>query len=105
TETADDDPAAVGRGLGPGDEPVASEKTAGISEALSGEPPEEDPARGYPSRLLTRGSVFRRRHRLHGPLVLYGGRIDPGKGCEELIEYFYAYISDRGETHHHLCGV
>ena len=29
-------------------------------------------------------SVFRRRHRLHGPFALYGGRIDPGKGCEEL---------------------
>ena len=35
-----------------------------------------------------RGAVFRRRHRLYGPIVLYGGRIDPGKGCEELIEYF-----------------
>ena len=38
--------------------------------------------------LAHRGSTFRRRHRLHGPFLLYGGRIDPGKGCEELIEYF-----------------
>ena len=38
--------------------------------------------------LAERGSMFRRRHRLHGPLALYGGRIAPGKGCEELIESF-----------------
>ena len=38
--------------------------------------------------------MFRRRHRLHGPFVLYGGRIDPGKGCEELIEYFSTYVQD-----------
>ena len=37
--------------------------------------------------------MFRRRHRLHGQLALYGGRIDPGKGCEELIEYFSGYIA------------
>ena len=36
--------------------------------------------------------MFRRRHRLHGPFALYGGRIDPGKGCEELIEYFSSYV-------------
>src|SRR5213079_957874 len=52
----------------------------------------------FPSHLIARGAVFRRRHRLHGPMVLYGGRIDPGKGCEELIEYFNAYISDGGAT-------
>ncbi|MGH9158918.1 MAG: glycosyltransferase family 4 protein [Vicinamibacteraceae bacterium] len=45
-----------------------------------------------------RGSTFRRRHRLYGPLLLYGGRIDPGKGCEELFEYFSAYETDGGEA-------
>ena len=33
-------------------------------------------------------NAFRRRHRIHNPFALYGGRIDPGKGCEELLEYF-----------------
>ena len=51
----------------------------------------------FPSHLLARGTVFRRRHRLYGPIVLYGGRIDPGKGCEELIEYFSSYAREGGE--------
>jgi len=42
--------------------------------------------------------VFRRRHRLYGPMVLYGGRIDPGKGCEELIQYFTQYVKDGGDA-------
>ena len=29
---------------------------------------------------------------MHDPFVLYGGRIDPGKGCEELLEYFQTYV-------------
>lgn len=56
-------------------------------------------------RLSERGAAFRRRHRLHGPLALYGGRIDPGKGCEELIEYFSNYVSGGGEASLVLMGV
>ena len=48
-----------------------------------------------PPHIAERGAVFRRRHRLHGPFALYGGRIDPGKGCEELIEYFSGYVGRR----------
>jgi glycosyltransferase involved in cell wall biosynthesis len=59
----------------------------------------------FPSHLTSRGAVFRRRHRLHGPMLLYGGRIDPGKGCEELIEYFNAYVSDGGDATLALMGV
>ena len=66
---------------------------------------DEEVARDYPSHLLSRGSVFRRRHRLHGPLALYGGRIDPGKGCEELIEYFSAYVKEGGDATLALMGV
>jgi glycosyltransferase involved in cell wall biosynthesis len=42
---------------------------------------------------------------LYGPLVLYGGRIDPGKGCEELLEYFNAYIKEGGDATLALMGV
>jgi glycosyltransferase involved in cell wall biosynthesis len=74
-----------------------------------GENGEEDAAetvaREFPSHLLARGAVFRRRHRLHGPIVLYGGRIDPGKGCEELIEYFSSYVKDGGDATLALMGV
>ena len=52
-----------------------------------------------------RGAVFRRRHRLFGPFVLFGGRIDPGKGCEELIEYFGSYTAEQGDATLALMGV
>ena len=63
-----------------------------------------DDADYFPSHLMARGSVFKRRHRLHGPIVLYGGRIDPGKGCEELLEYFGAYAKEGGEATLALMG-
>jgi glycosyltransferase involved in cell wall biosynthesis len=63
------------------------------------------PAHDFPSHLIARGAVFRRRHRLHGPIVLYGGRIDPGKGCEELIQYFSEYVKEGGDATLTLMGV
>lgn len=63
------------------------------------------PVRELPSHLTSRGTVFRRRHRLYGPMALYGGRIDPGKGCEELIEYFSEYVKDGGDATLALMGV
>jgi len=50
-------------------------------------------------------NAFRRRHRMHDPFLLYGGRIDPGKGCEELLEYFQAYVKDGGTANLMLMGV
>ena len=58
-----------------------------------------------PPHITERGAMFRRRHRLHGQLALYGGRIDPGKGCEELIEYFSGYIAEGGDASLVLMGV
>ena len=66
---------------------------------------DEVAGREFPSHLLARGAVFRRRHRLYGPIILYGGRIDPGKGCEELFEYFASYVKEGGDATLALMGV
>lgn len=70
-----------------------------------GTPAEDQARQEFPSHLLARGAVFRRRHRLYGSVVLYGGRIDPGKGCEELIEYFSSYVQEGGNATLALMGV
>jgi glycosyltransferase involved in cell wall biosynthesis len=75
---------------------------AGSSEE-EGAPDDSSPT--FRPHLAHRGAIFRRRHRLHGPFVLYGGRIDPGKGCEELIEYFSAYVQESGDASLVLMGV
>ena len=70
-------------------------------------PPDEGDADSptFRPHLAQRGTTFRRRHRLHGPIALYGGRIDPGKGCEELIEYFSSYVNGGGDASLVLMGV
>jgi glycosyltransferase involved in cell wall biosynthesis len=83
----------------------AEEVVAGDDDASQTAPGTEESPATFPSHLLARGAVFRRRHRLHGPIVLYGGRIDPGKGCEELFEYFGSYASEGGEGMLVLMGV
>jgi glycosyltransferase involved in cell wall biosynthesis len=65
----------------------------------------DDDSPSFRPHLAHRGAIFKRRHRLHGPIALYGGRIDPGKGCEELIEYFSAYVEDGGDSSLVLMGV
>ena len=93
------------------DERNASEtggsETGGAEKGGSEEdaPPPDDSSPSYRPHLAHRGSMFRRRHRLHGPFVLYGGRIDPGKGCEELIEYFSSYVGEAGDASLVLMGV
>jgi glycosyltransferase involved in cell wall biosynthesis len=57
------------------------------------------------AQLKARGISFRRRHRLHGQFLLYGGRIDAGKGCEELLEYFTSYKEQGGDAALVLMGV
>ena len=67
---------------------------------------EEPQAEGEsPSSFGGRGAAFRRRHKLHGPMALYGGRIEKGKGCEELVEYFRTYHAEGGEAQLALMGV
>ena len=67
--------------------------------------PDEERPPSWRPHLAGRGVLFKRRHRLHGSLALYGGRIDAGKGCEELIEYFSSYVHDGGEASLILMGV
>jgi glycosyltransferase involved in cell wall biosynthesis len=57
------------------------------------------------AQVRSRGTSFRRRHRLHGDFLLYGGRIDAGKGCEELLEYFTSYKEQGGDALLVLMGV
>jgi glycosyltransferase involved in cell wall biosynthesis len=57
------------------------------------------------ARLKLRGVAFRRRHRLMGDFLLYGGRIDPGKGCEELLEYFTSLKEQGSDATLVLMGV
>jgi glycosyltransferase involved in cell wall biosynthesis len=88
----------------PGDE-AANDEPASPRSDEAARTDESAPAREFPSHLTSRGAVFRRRHRLHGPVVLYGGRIDPGKGCEELLQYFGEYVGAGGEATLALMGV
>jgi glycosyltransferase involved in cell wall biosynthesis len=57
-----------------------------------------------PAHIEGPANAFRRRHRMHDPFLLYGGRIDPGKGCEELLEYFQTYIKEGGDATLMLMG-
>ena len=67
--------------------------------------PDDERSPAWRPHLAGRGVLFKRRHRLHGALALYGGRIDPGKGCEELIEDFSSYVKDGGDASLVLMGV
>lgn len=58
-----------------------------------------------PPHLEGPANAFRRRRRIHGAFALYGGRIDPGKGCEELLEYFQAFLKEGGDASLLLMGV
>jgi glycosyltransferase involved in cell wall biosynthesis len=57
------------------------------------------------SYLEGRGVPFRRRHRLYGPFALYGGRVEPDNGCEEMLEYFDTFAASDGDTSLALMGV
>ena len=60
----------------------------------SGAPQETAEAPDY---LAGRGIPFRRRHRLHGPFALYGGRVEANNGCEEMLEYFDSFAHGDGD--------
>ena len=66
------------------------------------ERPPSDPSA---SPLSARGAVFRRRHRLYGPIVLFGGRVEPGRGCEEMLDYFAGHAESDGGASLVLMGL
>ncbi len=96
--------------LGPPQDPVVSTQSAedvdvqaDAEAAVTADEPVA--GNGVSSSSNVRGAVFRRRHRLYDSFALYGGRIDAGKGCEELIEYFSSYADEQGDATLALMGV
>jgi glycosyltransferase involved in cell wall biosynthesis len=53
---------------------------------------------GEAGHLYGRGVPFRRRHRLYGAFALYGGRVEPDNGTEEMLEYFASQTDADGGT-------
>ena len=86
-------------------QPYAPDSNAEEDTSAPEEPAPEESSPTFRPHLAQRGTIFRRRHRLHGPFALYGGRIDPGKGCEELIEYFSTYVQEGGDASLVLMGI
>ena len=80
----------------PADAPVRDDEAPADADAEAIEETEYLGGRGIP---------FRRRHRLYGPIALYGGRVEPDNGCEEMLEYFDGYAAADGDTALVLMGV
>ena len=78
----------------PADSMPADDEKGGLSEDAAAHDP-----------LAGRGVPFRRRHRLYGRFALYGGRVEPDNGCEEMFEYFDSYAAADGDTSLVLMGV
>jgi len=74
-----------------------------VRDADEGVAPEEPVL--VPDYLSGRGVPFRRRHRLHGPFAIYGGRVDSRNGCEEMLEYFDSALTADCEPALVLMGV
>jgi len=47
---------------------------------------------------------FRGRYGIWSPYILYAGRIEPGKGCQELIDYFMMYSRKSSDLNLVLIG-
>jgi glycosyltransferase involved in cell wall biosynthesis len=85
--------------------PSSEAVVAAVDDETAAQEPESREDVDVFAKLKARGVAFRRRHRLYGDFLLYGGRIDPGKGCEELLEYFTSYKEHDGEASLVLMGV
>jgi glycosyltransferase involved in cell wall biosynthesis len=50
------------------------------------------------------GSAAYAKYRILSPYILYAGRIEPGKGCAELLDYFVRYGARRSDLNLVLIG-
>ena len=96
--------------VGIGVEPPQQQSYPRHQQDPADNPPTDDEgpleATEAPLEYLTgRGIPFRRRHRLYGSFVMYGGRVEPDNGCEEMLEYFDSYSAQNGDTALVLMGV
>ena len=66
---------------------------------------DSDPPAPPDTDRVERGVPFRRRHRLYGTFALYGGRVAPDNGCEEMLDYFDTYASAGGDASLVLMGI
>jgi glycosyltransferase involved in cell wall biosynthesis len=58
-----------------------------------------------PERKEAAAARIRREHMLPDQFLLYGGRIEPGKGCDQLIDYFTAFTEEGGDAALMLMGM
>ncbi|HEV8396673.1 MAG TPA: glycosyltransferase [Vicinamibacterales bacterium] len=97
----------VGIGIEPSPQHTYPRHQQDPSDAIPVEddlPGDTEPA-AEESYLAGRGMPFRRRHRLYGRIALYGGRVEPDNGCQEMLEYFDGYASTNGDVSLVLMGV
>jgi glycosyltransferase involved in cell wall biosynthesis len=85
--------------------PRHQEDPADEPEGDSDETAPSEPTAEPTPYLAGRGVLFRRRHRLYGPFVIYGGRVQPDNGAEEMLEYFSTYADGNGDTPLLLMGM
>lgn len=97
----------VGIGIDPSQEQSYPRHQQDPADTLSDEDdePSGSEERKEDSYLSGRGVPFRRRHRLYGSFALYGGRVAPDNGAEEMLEYFDSFAAGDGDTALVLMGV
>jgi glycosyltransferase involved in cell wall biosynthesis len=75
------------------------------ADTLVAEDEQTESSETEPAYLDARGVTFRRQHRLYGSFAMYGGRVEPDNGCEEMLEYFNTYSEEESPLSLVLMGV